>query len=189
MKGSEDADARFSAFASKFLGEYLERNPTRATEAGEHRHDGRWPDTSAEGETEERAFVEARLRELEAIPVDALSTQNRVDRGVIENRLRYWLFAIDELRQEAAVRKGNYVVLDVVRQDNPATISLGGRLFLCDSKPANLAQASTSSSSSACEPDCSPGYVCLRGQCVSACNPPCEKTERCGEDRLCRPKP
>jgi hypothetical protein len=36
-----------------------------------------------------------------------------------------------------------------------------------------------------CEPDCSPGYTCLRGTCVSACNPLCGGGERCGADRIC----
>ncbi len=36
-----------------------------------------------------------------------------------------------------------------------------------------------------CEPDCSPGYTCLRGTCVSACNPLCASGERCGADRVC----
>ena len=44
MKSTEAADARLAAFAARFLEEYLERNPTRATEVGAHRHDGRWPD-------------------------------------------------------------------------------------------------------------------------------------------------
>jgi hypothetical protein len=39
-----------------------------------------------------------------------------------------------------------------------------------------------------CEPDCSPGYVCLRGTCVSACNPLCAENERCGADRSCHPR-
>jgi len=38
-----------------------------------------------------------------------------------------------------------------------------------------------------CEPDCSPGYTCLRGTCVSACNPACTAGERCGADRICHP--
>ena len=91
-------DDKLAAFASRFLAEFLERNPTRATEAGEHRHDGRWPDVSAEGEAADRKFVEARLAELSAIPEAELSLQRRVDRGTIENQLRYWLFTIDELK-------------------------------------------------------------------------------------------
>jgi hypothetical protein len=36
-----------------------------------------------------------------------------------------------------------------------------------------------------CEPDCSPGFACVRGQCVEACNPKCVAPQRCGADRIC----
>src|SRR4051812_8391680 len=62
------ADARLSAFAAKFLAEYLERNPTRATEMGEHRHDARFPDLRPEARAEELKFVEGRLAELAGFP-------------------------------------------------------------------------------------------------------------------------
>jgi hypothetical protein len=42
-------------------------------------------------------------------------------------------------------------------------------------------------SAASCEPDCSPGFTCLRGACVSACNPRCGAGERCGADRVCHP--
>ena len=98
MKSTEVADAKLAAFAARFLGEYLEKNPTRATQAGEHRYDGRWPDLSTEGEALDRTFVAARLAELDGIPEADLSLQSKVDRGVLENQLRYWLFALDELK-------------------------------------------------------------------------------------------
>jgi uncharacterized protein (DUF885 family) len=99
MKASEAANEQLTAFATRFLAEYLEMNPTRATEAGEHRFDARWPDVSAEGEAKERATLVARLKELEAIPESALSLQNQVDRGLMKNVLDYSLFAIDELKE------------------------------------------------------------------------------------------
>jgi hypothetical protein len=43
----------------------------------------------------------------------------------------------------------------------------------------------SSAPAGACEPDCSPGYTCLRGTCVSSCNPPCAAGQRCGADRIC----
>jgi uncharacterized protein (DUF885 family) len=97
--GPSPADARLSAFAARFIGEYLERNPTHATEVGEHRHDGRWPDLRPEADAEERAFVVARRAELAAIPEAELSAQGKVDRGLLDNQLGYWLFAIDELKE------------------------------------------------------------------------------------------
>lgn len=99
MKSAESADARLRAFAGQFLGEYLERNPTRATEAGDHRFDGRWPDLGEQGEAAERRFVEARLRDVAQIPAADLSAQERVDRELIENTLKYWLFSLDELKE------------------------------------------------------------------------------------------
>jgi hypothetical protein len=36
-----------------------------------------------------------------------------------------------------------------------------------------------------CFPDCRDGYVCVRGECVSACNPPCPEGERCTSDGDC----
>lgn len=98
MKAAESADARLKAFAEQFLGEYLERNPTRATEAGEHRFDARWPDPSERGEAQERSFVQKRLEELAAIPAGELSAQARVDHELCGNVLRYWLFSLDELK-------------------------------------------------------------------------------------------
>ncbi|MFT3768267.1 MAG: DUF885 domain-containing protein [Minicystis sp.] len=99
MKSAESANAKLTAFAERFLAEYLERNPTRATEAGEHRHDGRWPDVSEQGEAEERRFVEARRAELGAIPVAELGPQERIDHGLIANVLDYWLFSLDTLKE------------------------------------------------------------------------------------------
>lgn len=93
------ADERFAALAARFLEGYLAREPVRATEAGDHRYDARWPDPSAEGDAEARVFVKGILGELEAIPRESLGLQHRVDAGMLENRLRAFLFALDELRE------------------------------------------------------------------------------------------
>ena len=42
-------------------------------------------------------------------------------------------------------------------------------------------------SSTACVPGCRGGYLCVQGQCVSACNPPCDAHERCTAARECVP--
>lgn len=97
--------------------------------------------------------------------------------------------ALEALREKAIERGANYVVLDFV-----AGPSAQGRLFACPSDalatlsgpgggaapPAGMAPASA-----ACKPDCSPGYACVDGSCVSACNPPCAAGKTCGADRLC----
>ena len=102
--------------------------------------------------------------------------------------------AYEELRARAAEKGGNFVVLDAVRRGAWGQ-ELVGRAYSCPSPSSTPAGAErpnpkqeTKQETAACEPDCSPGYVCLRGKCVSACNPPCESGERCGADRSCHPK-
>lgn len=102
MKGPE-IDAAFAAFAAKFLAEYLQRSPVHATEAGDHRHDARWPDVTEAGTADFRAWVESTRKELAALPgaegaAPGLGAQNRIDRKILETRLASWLFEIDELR-------------------------------------------------------------------------------------------
>lgn len=95
--GAEDAKLR--AFTDQFLSEYLKRNPTRATEVGDHHFDGAWPDLSEEGEKQERRFIDERLHALDGFPADKLGQQARVDRDLIASTLHYWAFAIDKLKE------------------------------------------------------------------------------------------
>ena len=39
----------------------------------------------------------------------------------------------------------------------------------------------------ACDPTCSPGFVCERGTCLPQCNPKCAADEICTRQRLCTP--
>ncbi|UQA63415.1 DUF885 domain-containing protein [Polyangium aurulentum] len=94
----EAPDRAFADLSARFLEGYLAREPVAATEAGEHRHDARWPDRTAEGEAEARRFYAQTLAELERIPQSALDPQARVDHAMLGSQLRYSLFAIDELR-------------------------------------------------------------------------------------------
>ncbi len=99
MKSTEEADKKLKALGEKFLEEYLAMNPTRATEAGEHKHDARWPDPSEEGDRAEKAFCERWLKELSALPKEGLGEQAAIDKAIIEDKVRYIIFAIDELRE------------------------------------------------------------------------------------------
>jgi len=44
---------------------------------------------------------------------------------------------------------------------------------------ATEAPAGKAPAEKTCLPACRTGYVCIEGDCVSACNPPCDKGERC----------
>ena len=98
----DSPDRAFASLADRFLKGYLAHEPVASTEAGEHAHDGRWPDRSDAGEAEARRFYGGLLDELGRIPVAALDTQGRVDHAMLDNQLRYALFAIDELREAEA---------------------------------------------------------------------------------------
>ena len=47
------------------------------------------------------------------------------------------------------------------------------------------AAASVPAPADACEPLCSPGFLCSAGKCLPQCNPACGNGETCGNDRLC----
>lgn len=96
---AEPPERAFASLSARFLEGYLSREPVASTEAGEHAHDARFPDRSVEGEAEARRFYAGVLEELGRIPRDALAEQARVDHAMLENQLRYSLFAIDELRE------------------------------------------------------------------------------------------
>ena len=101
--------------------------------------------------------------------------------------------AVIDLRRQAVLGGGNFLFIDSSSgpqsTDYMPTWLVKARLFSCPSGPpsagAPVAPAAPAPSALICEPDCSPGYTCLRGKCVSACNPLCGAGERCGADRIC----
>lgn len=48
--------------------------------------------------------------------------------------------------------------------------------------------ASTTAQAQECVPSCRDGYMCLKGECVEACNPPCPEGEQCVEGGQCVPR-
>ena len=97
-KPATSADQAFEAFAQRFLDGYLQRTPVDATQAGDHRYDGTWPDLSAQGEAATRAWLDDTRTGLGKLPRDGLSEQNQIDAAILDDHLRFGLFAIDELK-------------------------------------------------------------------------------------------
>jgi hypothetical protein len=87
--------------------------------------------------------------------------------------------ALENLKVEALRRDANLVVPDGLSRRG-GTVSAGGRMYRCPESALR-----TPTPSLACVPDCSPGYLCIDGKCISACNPLCESGWRCGADRIC----
>ena len=51
--------------------------------------------------------------------------------------------------------------------------------------PPPAAETSPTTAAPECVPACRTGYLCMEGQCVSACNPPCAAWERCTANGEC----
>ncbi|HXQ63781.1 MAG TPA: DUF885 domain-containing protein [Steroidobacteraceae bacterium] len=69
---------RLHAFFSQSYEERLRDEPEMATFNGRHDYDDRWNDWSTGGRTARRTHLEARLRELAAIPLDDVSDEDRL---------------------------------------------------------------------------------------------------------------
>jgi uncharacterized protein (DUF885 family) len=96
---TDDADGVFAAYAGATLDGMLELCPELATEAGDHRHDGRLTVGTAAHYEQVSRWVGERLAGLAAIGAERLSPQNRVDAQILANHLARLRFGIDELRE------------------------------------------------------------------------------------------
>jgi hypothetical protein len=97
--------------------------------------------------------------------------------------------ALGIMKLRAARAGMNYVVVDAMRQVGAQLLTLNGRGFVCPQGGlgvlGGVGEGQVAPQGPACVPDCSPGYTCVGGKCVSACNPPCTGGQRCGPDRIC----
>ena len=100
--------------------------------------------------------------------------------------------AIEALREKTAERGGDWVTLDAPTVGRafwcpPAVVDAydAARLGATPAPPAPAPAPAPAPYAMLCEPDCSPGFACVRGKCVEACNPKCTAPQRCGADRLC----
>jgi uncharacterized protein (DUF885 family) len=92
-----------SVFADRidaFFAELFALDPVRATEAGMHDLDGRWPDVTESGREERLLFAEGWLAELEGIADETLEPGELIDRDVLRLELEAIRFHERELRQE-----------------------------------------------------------------------------------------
>ncbi len=87
-----------------FFREYFALDPVHATDAGEHAHDGRWPELGEAGRQARIAFADRWTGRLEALDGDGaggLSPDDRVDRDVLLGELAAMRFGETELREDA----------------------------------------------------------------------------------------
>ena len=81
----------FAEAQAAFFADFFRHYPVHATEAGNHEHDGRWPDLSEAGTAERVAWLADVRARIEGL--DGLTREEEIDRRVL-------LATIDELRFE-----------------------------------------------------------------------------------------
>jgi hypothetical protein len=84
---------------------------------------------------------------------------------------------VSRLVRELQTLQSQEVVVEVTRWNGFVLLASGAVLIA-----ANGGQAQE------CVPDCRDGFVCVKGECVSGCNPPCDEGERCTADGQCIPE-
>jgi uncharacterized protein (DUF885 family) len=81
----------------RFFADFFRLYPVNATEAGNHEHDGEWPDLTDAGRRERLAFLEGARHELEATEAAALTPDEAIDRPVLLTQIDALRFDADEL--------------------------------------------------------------------------------------------
>src|SRR5918999_3118440 len=90
----------FTDTVDTFLAGFFRLYPVHATEAGNHDHDGEWPDLTDAGTAERLAFIGQSQERLEAIEPDTLSHDDAIDRRILLDQLAAMRFEEEELREE-----------------------------------------------------------------------------------------
>jgi hypothetical protein len=90
--GSQPAAPAFTQWMDDFLASYYRHRPVNATFIGEHRYDGQLPDFSEQGLAGCVADMKSLLERLRALPLEALTPAEALDRTVAEGFLRVQLW-------------------------------------------------------------------------------------------------
>jgi uncharacterized protein (DUF885 family) len=93
--------ADFPTVANAAVDELLELNPEEATALGDHRFDDRIADRSQAGRDGELRRLRERQRELQAMDLEGLDKESRVDAAVLANELELRIFGYEELNAPA----------------------------------------------------------------------------------------
>jgi uncharacterized protein (DUF885 family) len=95
---TDQADARFDALCKRYVEEFGRYAPVSATQLGDHRFDSELDDLSAAGRARTLAWTRGVLAELQAIDRAQLSRSSQVDAAMLDNQLRYSIWAEEKYR-------------------------------------------------------------------------------------------
>ena len=85
------------AVVDPFFADFFRRYPVHATEAGNHDHDGEWPDLTAAGGRERLAFLADARASLETADEAGLTRDDAIDRRVLLTQIDALRFDAEEL--------------------------------------------------------------------------------------------
>ena len=84
----------------EFLAGLFGHQPVFATDMGDHRFDGRWPDVSEAGREAFGAALRSWRRRFDELEAEALTPDERVDRDLLGEEIEHMLFELEELAEE-----------------------------------------------------------------------------------------
>ncbi len=99
LQTQEDYNAQFAALSEAALRQWMQQSPISATQIGEHRHDNRIDDVSAQGIAAGVEQTRILLKALDAIDTQQLSRDNQVDAAILRNQLQGDLFRATTLAE------------------------------------------------------------------------------------------
>src|SRR5262249_20631479 len=138
-------DARFEAFAQRYIQELLDRDPETATRLGNHRNDARLNDYSAQGVERDLAAVQGALKALAALDPKKLSAEDSVDYRILKNRLEAEAYELQTLRgwewNPLQYNVGSAIYALISREFAPPEERLRSAIGRLDGVPAVVAAA------------------------------------------------
>ncbi len=140
-------DYALQAISKRWLDATAKLNPVSATQLGDHRFDDKLDDMSAAGRAGRRKVSQALLNALVKYKRASMSRANQVDAAMLENQLRYDLWANDTLQSWAwdpliyNDLAGGALYSLMAREFAPAPVRLKAATARLEALPGLLAQA------------------------------------------------
>jgi uncharacterized protein (DUF885 family) len=139
----------FAAFVDEFLEEFARMNPSIAAGNGLHQHDGTLEDFSAAGIRAQVATWQRLRTSLQAIPVEGLTPDERVDHRIMAGLIDGWLLDLDTVKSwqknlmvyASAVSSGVHNLMTM--ESSPADLRARRIIAKLSGVPALLAAADT----------------------------------------------
>ena len=99
MEEERRDNPQFAAWSEQFLKQYWEVHPDWAAQEGVHEFDSQLVIFNIEKRERSLEFYKNIIEQLKAFPVEQLSSQQEVDKSIIENQMNYSIWSLEKLRQ------------------------------------------------------------------------------------------